>query len=213
MKPLTVYTAASFRLLHAVRLFHDALRARIPDVQILDWTDKATPPAGLTPDQRRQWFAPAVATQEATDGDSNWPYGKEVSSTTVAIRKARRLANDWRDTEQQGGQVYEFCADACRHADVVVYLGASGQDAGVEVGLAAGAGTPVLGVRGPLEAPGLMLHGAVSLWCYAIQEAVDVLTLLGRCCGGWSRGPECSACKGRPVCNVLVGATWRGYDS
>ena len=109
MKPLTVYTAASFRLLHAVRLFHDALRARIPDVQILDWTDKATPPPELTPEQRRQWF----------------------------------------DTEQQGGQVYEFCADACRHADVVVYLGASGQDAGVEVGLAAGNGTPVLGVIKP----------------------------------------------------------------
>ncbi len=173
MKPLTVYTAASFRLLHAVRLFHDALRARIPGVQILDWTDKATPPAGLTPDERRRWF----------------------------------------DTEQQGGQVYEFCADACCHADVVVYLGASGQDAGVEVGLAAGAGTPVLGVRGPLEAPGLMLHGVVDLWCYDIQETVDVLTLLGRCCGGWSRGPECSDCKARPVCNVLVGATWRGYDS
>ena len=79
----------------------------------------------------------------------------------------------------------------CRRCDVqdtcLKWALESGQDAGVEVGLAAGAGTPVLGVRGPLEAPGLMLHGAVSLWCYAIQEAVDVLTLLGRCCGGWSR--------------------------
>lgn len=173
MRPLTVYTAASCRLLHAVRLFHDALRTRIPEVQILDWTDKATPPDGLTPDERRRWF----------------------------------------DAEQQGGQVYEFCADACRHADVVVYLGASGQDAGVEVGLAAGAGTPVLGVTGPLEAPGLMLHGAAALWCRDIQETIDVLALLGQCCGGWSRGPECSSCKARPVCNVLVGATWRGYDA
>lgn len=172
MRPLTVYTAASFRHLHAVRLFHDALRARIPDVQILDWTDKATSPDGLTPDERRRWF----------------------------------------DAEQQGGQVYEFCADACSNADVVVYLGASGQDAGVEVGLAAGAGTPVLGVLGPLEAPGLMLHGAAALWCRDIQETIDVLALLGQCCGGWSRGPECSSCKARPVCNVLVGATWRGYD-
>lgn len=152
MKPLTVYTAASFRLLHAVRLFHDALRARIPDVQILDWTDKATPPPELTPEQRRRWF----------------------------------------DTEQQGGQVFEFCADACRHADVVIYLGASGQDAGVEVGFAAGAGTPVLGVRGPLEAPGLMLHGAVDLWFYDIQELIDALEYMEDCM-------DCPGCPDDPV--------------
>ena len=137
MKPLTVYTAASFRLLHAVRLFHDALRARIPQVRIWDWTDMGMPPQGLTPEQRRRWF----------------------------------------DTEQQGGQVYRFCRDACASADVVVYLGHSGQDAGVEVGLAVGAGVPVIGVAGPLEAPGLMLHGAVSVW---VDGAEDALDLVGR---------------------------------
>lgn len=197
MKPLAVYTAASFRLLHAVRLFHDALRARIPDVRIWDWTDIGTPPQGLTPEQRRQWFAPAVATQEATDGDSNWPYGKEVSSTTVAIRKARRLANDWRDSERQGGQVYRFCRDACASADVVVYLGHSGQDAGVEVGLAVGAGVPVIGVAGPLEAPGLMLHGAVNLWCRDIREAVSLLSRLAGNCGGVA----CDTCKVSTLCD------------
>ena len=165
MKPLTVYTAASFRLLHAVQLFHEALRHRIPDVQILDWTDRAAPPEGLAPDQRRRWFDAA------------------------------------------GGQVYEFCADACANADVVVYLGASGQDAGVEVGLAAGAGTPVMGVRGPLEAPGLMLHGAVALWCCDIQEAVRVLTRLGQCRGCWACGQPCAGCKARHICNLPV--SWR----
>ncbi|MDE7065392.1 MAG: translation initiation factor 2 [Desulfovibrionaceae bacterium] len=135
MTPLTIYTAASVRHMHAVRLFHEALRARIPGIRILDWTTKATPPADLTSEQRRRWF----------------------------------------DTEQQGGQVYTFCRDACACADVVVYLGQSGQDAGVEVGIAAGAGVPVIGVRGPLEAPGLMLHGAVDVWCHDIHEALCLL--------------------------------------
>lgn len=143
MTPLTIYTAASFRLIHAVRLLHVALQERIPNIQILDWTDKAAPPEGLTPTERRLWF----------------------------------------DTEQTGGQVFNFCVDACRHADIVIYLGASGQDAGIEVGLAVGAGTPVIGLRGPLEAPGLMLHGAVDLWFCAIQGLIDALEYIADCTG------------------------------
>ena len=41
-------------------------------------------------------LASAVATQEATDEDSNWLLCKPVNAATVAIRKARRLANGWR---------------------------------------------------------------------------------------------------------------------
>lgn len=157
MNPLTIYTAASVHHLHAVRLFHDALRARIPDIRILDWTCKLTPPPGLPPEQRRQWF----------------------------------------DTEQQGGQVYAFCRDACAGADVVIYLGQSGQDAGVEVGIAAGAGVPVIGVRGPLEAPGLMLHGAVNVWCHDVQEVIYLLEeLSGRCLGA-----HCGKCKVSSFCD------------
>lgn len=161
MKALTIYTAASVRHLHAVRLFHDALRVRIPDIRILDWTDKATPPPDMTSQQRRQWF----------------------------------------DTEQHGGQVYAFCRDACAGADVVVYLGQSGQDAGVEVGIAAGAGVPVIGVRGPLEAPGLMLHGAVNVWCGDIQEVINLLALLAGDCGG----AACDACKVSSFCDHVGG--------
>lgn len=161
MTPLTIYTAASVRHLHAVRLFHDALHVRIPDIRILDWTDKATPPLDMTPAQRRQWF----------------------------------------DTEQQGGQVYAFCRDACAGADVVVYLGQSGQDAGVEVGIAAGAGVPVIGVRGTLEAPGLMLHSAVNVWCHDIQEVIYLLEeLSGRCLGA-----HCGNCKVSSFCDHVGG--------
>ncbi len=102
---------------------------------ILDWTEKATPPAGLTPAERRQWM----------------------------------------DTDMEGGQVFAFCHDACINADIVIYFGESGQDAGVEVGLACGAGKPILGIRGPLEAPGLMLHGAINLWVEAIEDAISIM--------------------------------------
>ncbi len=156
MSQFTVYTAASFRQLHAVRLFHEALRARIPNVRILDWTEKGTPPEGLTPEERRRWF----------------------------------------DTEQDGGQVYAFCRDACGSADVVIYLGESGQDAGVEVGIAAGAGVPVIGVCGPLEAPGLMLHGAVNVWCYDIEQVIVLLAHLAGQCGE----VDCRDCKALDIC-------------
>lgn len=133
---LTIYIAGSFKHKHGVRLLGRELRAL--GCRILDWTDKAVPPAGLTPAQRRIWM----------------------------------------DTDHDGGAVYAFCRDACRTADLVIYYGASGQDAGVEVGLAAGAGTPVLGVCGPLEGPGLMLHGAVDCWVDSIEEALEAVAVL-----------------------------------
>ncbi len=83
----------------------------------------------------------------------------------------------WMDTDH-GGEVFSYCAMACRSVDLVVYLGCSGQDAGVEVGMAQGAGVPVLGIRGPLEAPGLMLHGACAGWVETMDDALGVLAEL-----------------------------------
>ncbi|MDO5483700.1 MAG: hypothetical protein Q4F27_02205, partial [Desulfovibrionaceae bacterium] len=141
---LTVYVAGSFRHKHGVRLLGRELRAM--GCRILDWTEKAVPPPGLTPAQRRIWM----------------------------------------DTDRDGGQVYTFCLNACLTADMVIYYGASGQDAGVEVGLAAGAGVPILGIRGPLEAPGLMLHGAVSLWVDEMETALPLLAGISRLAAcGW----------------------------
>lgn len=94
----------------------------------------------------------------------------------------------WMDTDQNGGQVYEFCRNACLNADLVIYLGESGQDAGVEIGLAAGAGVPVLGIRGPLESPGLMLHGAVTAWTENASHAIAIVECLARIKNG--DGPE-----------------------
>ncbi len=128
-----IYIAASFKHKHAVRLLGRELRHM--GFVILDWTEKATPPAGLTSAERRQWM----------------------------------------DTDMEGGQVFSFCRDACLHAHMLIYFGESGQDAGVEVGLACGAGVPVLGVRGPLEAPGLMLHGAMTAWVESVEGVFDIM--------------------------------------
>ena len=130
-KEFTIYVAASYRHLHGVHLLYKALCNVCHKINILDWTTKGEPPAGMTPAQRREFF----------------------------------------DTDH-GGQIYTFCSQSCASADLVIYYGESGQDAALEVGLAAGSGVEVIGLRGPLEAPGLMLHGAVSEW------APDVRTLL-----------------------------------
>lgn len=143
MPPLTIYIAGSFKHKHGVRLLGRELQRL--GCRLLDWTDKAVPPPGLTPAERRIWM----------------------------------------DTDRDGGSVFAFCRKACLTADLVIYFGASGQDAGVEVGLASGAGVPVLGIRGPLEGPGLMLHGAVDAWTDSVEEALDAVTaLLHSTCDG-----------------------------
>lgn len=132
MTPI-VYIAASFKHRHAVRLL--GLKLKEFGYKILDWTDKATPPQGLSVPQRREWM----------------------------------------DTDVEGGEVFSFCKMSCLQADILVYFGESGQDAGVEVGLACGAGVPLLGIRGTLEAPGLMLYGAVDVWVEDIEDALNIL--------------------------------------
>lgn len=96
----------------------------------------------------------------------------EKATPPEGLNVAQR--REWMDTDH-GGEVFSFCAQACKDADFLIYLGTSGQDAGVEVGMAHGHGLPTLGIRGPLEAPGLMLYGAVHAWVEHIEDAVSVL--------------------------------------
>lgn len=121
-------------------------------------------------------------------------------------------------------QVFRFCEDACGRADLVVYFGQSGQnaeeicpsqtlgasggvslrseeDAIVEVGLARAAGVPVLGILGPFKSPGLMLHGAVSLWVCDIADACERITLLAHCLWCNEIPAECCAsCPSEKLC-------------
>ena len=46
----------------------------------------------------------------------------------------------------------------------MLYLGDSGKDCAVQVGMAKAIGTPVMGIAGPLEETGLMLRNGVALW-------------------------------------------------
>lgn len=157
---MKVYIAASYRHLHAVRLFHLAVADAAPGIRILDWTGLATPPDGLNPAQRREWM----------------------------------------DTDH-GGEVFSFCAAACGMADLVVYFGQSGQDAGVEVGLAAASGIPLLGIRGPLESPGLMLHGAVTRWCADAETAVRLVARLATCRWDNVDSEDCLRCDCADLCS------------
>ena len=73
------------------------------------------------------------------------------------------------------GEIFRFCSEACACADLLVYLGPAGQDAACEVGMAWVSGIPVYGLRGRLEAPGLILGRAVSRW---FDDADDLMNAL-----------------------------------
>lgn len=180
---MKLYIAASFRHLHAVQLLQSSLRAAVPGIEILDWTELAAPPLGLTPAQRREWM----------------------------------------DTDLSG-EVFRFCEAACGTVDLLVYLGAAGRDAdglcpsrtegasggaalrseidaGVEVGMAAASGIPILGIRGPLEAPGLMLHGAVTQWCIDAETALRLITRLSTCRWENVDFEDCRSCGCPALCS------------
>lgn len=74
--------------------------------------------------------------------------------------EARRAALD----SDERGEIFDFCANACLEADLLIYLGAAGQDAACEVGMAYAAKVPVLGLAAPTEKPGLILTRAVKAW-------------------------------------------------
>jgi hypothetical protein len=91
-----------------------------------------------------------------------------------ASPEERRLALD----SDERGVIFAECSEACGHADLVIYLGPAGQDAACEVGMAYAAGTPVFGLAGPLEKPGLILTRAVLRWYGEPGELLKAVDLL-----------------------------------
>ncbi|WP_084516373.1 hypothetical protein [Desulfovibrio cuneatus] len=89
---------------------------------------------------------------------------------TASPEERKRLL----DTDERG-TIFRFCASHVGYADRVIYLGPSGQDAGVEVGMAYSHNIPVWGVAGPDERPGLMLHGAVQDWFETTEALLEEL--------------------------------------
>ena len=72
----------------------------------------------------------------------------------------RRAALDADET----GKIARTCTEACASADLVIYYGPSGSDAGAELGIAKGSGVPVVGITSPLDTPGLIVNHIVERW-------------------------------------------------
>lgn len=158
---LTIYTVASYRHLHAVRLFQAQLRL-VPGVSVLDWTWAAAP-FGLPIHRRREWMN----------------VGKNCLMS-------------------------ETCEASCGLADLMVYLGDSGKDAAVLVGMAKAIGTPVLGIAGPLEDTGLMLRRAVAEWVSGPFEALARIKRMARCRLHGEADQDCRSCLAERTCTMAT---------
>lgn len=90
--------------------------------------------------------------------------------SAIPVETRRRMLD-----ADEYGEVFRFCINAVGAMDLGIYLGASGQDAGAEVGLAYGSGTPVIGLAGPLEAPGTIVSGMVKRWCEDVKTLLCVV--------------------------------------
>ena len=82
----------------------------------------------------------------------------------------RRALLDSDDTKQ----AFTFCAESAASADLFIYLGPSGQDSGVELGIAHAAGVYVIGLPGPFEQSGTMLSGCVNLWAHSVDHILQL---------------------------------------
>ena len=96
--------------------------------------------------------------------------------------------------------ISEFCEKACATADLVVYYGESGKDSAVLVGMAKAIGTPVLGLSGPLEDPGLILRHAVSLWAETPLQALRRIKTVARCHLHGDTERPCTKCRSERIC-------------
>jgi nucleoside 2-deoxyribosyltransferase len=86
----------------------------------------------------------------------------------------RRMALD----SDERGEIFAFCAKACKEADALIYLGPAGQDAACEVGMAFAAGVPTIGLAAPTEKPGLILNRAIRHWAANIEDSLKLIDSL-----------------------------------
>lgn len=83
------------------------------------------------------------------------------------------------DSDERG-DIFAFCAESCVRADLLIYLGASGQDAACEVGMGYASGIPVIGLAAPTEKPGLILTRAVKIWARDVNNCLELVDRLGK---------------------------------
>ena len=156
-----VYTVASYRHLHAVRLIQARMR-RLQGVAVLDWTREAPSLGTPLPDRCRML---------------------RVGSSCISAEQREA---------------------ACATADIMLYLGDSGKDCAVQVGMAKAIGTPVMGIAGPLEDLGLMLHNAVALWVSGPFEAIGRIKHMARCRLHGEADQDCRSCLAERTCTMAT---------
>ena len=114
----------------------------------------------------------------------------------------------WFDTDQ-GGETFSFCKDSVTNADLVIYLGDSGKDACIEIGMAYASDIPIIGLAGSLEDAGLMLNGAVDLWKTSYDSLIVAIEKINLCCKNYSfndEGRDCeSECSLYKICSLMYG--------
>ena len=111
----------------------------------------------------------------------------------------------WFDTDT-GGEIFSFCKDAAHHTDLVIYLGDSGKDACIELGMAYASNIPIVGLAGSLEDVGLMLNGAVDVWVNTFDELLRGINTL-RCHllknSFDDTAKNCQECDLFNICNIM----------
>lgn len=100
----------------------------------------------------------------------DWTKKAPPLAADMPIQERRALL----DSDERG-DTFRFCVHACARADLLIYLGPAGQDAACEVGIAFNAGVPAYGLRGKLEAPGLILTRAVTRWFDNVDDLLASL--------------------------------------
>ena len=83
----------------------------------------------------------------------------------------RRSALD----SDERGEIFDFCANACLRAEVLIYLGPAGQDAACEVGMAYASGVTTIGLAAPTEKPGLILNRAIKFWAADVHMCLKII--------------------------------------
>ena len=122
---------------------------------------------------------------------------REAPSLSTPLAERRRLLRVGRNCVSA-----ELREAGCAAADLMLYLGDSGKDCTVQVGMAKAIGTPVMGIAGPLEETGLMLRNGVALWMPGPFEAIWRIRRMLRCRNQAEVEHDCRKCPAESVCTL-----------
>ncbi|MBQ6907076.1 MAG: hypothetical protein IJT38_00630 [Clostridia bacterium] len=74
----------------------------------------------------------------------------------------------------EGREVFEFCINSVKSADLLIYIGPSGCDAWAEIGMGHGLGKPIFGLLAKSEDVGMMRH-MIKEWFSSVVSLLDAV--------------------------------------